>query len=115
MDDIAGREGRAVRRGKMVVELGPVQANKGRAVARLMSRPPYAGAVPIFIGDDVTDEDGFAAAAAAGGHGILVGPPRPTAAHYRLPGPRDGQNWLNLLATCRSCRPEIARSARPPP
>ena len=96
MDGIAEHEGLAVRQGKMVVELGPPQANKGQAVARLMSQPPYAGAIPIFIGDDVTDEDGFAAAAAAGGHGILVGPPRPTAAHYRLPGTRDVYNWLNL-------------------
>src|SRR3546814_14363732 len=103
MDDIAGREGRAVRRGKMVVELGPVQANKGRAVARLMSRPPYAGAVPIFIGDDVPDEDRFAAAAPRGGHRLLVGPPRPTDAHYPLPGPRDVTNSLNLFTTRCLC------------
>ena len=96
MDDIAEREGLAVRRGKMVVELGPRQASKGRAVARLMSQPPYAGATPVFIGDDVTDEDGFAAAAAAGGHGILVGAPRATAAHYRLPSTREVYNWLGL-------------------
>ena len=96
MDDIAEREGLAVRRGKMVVELGPPQANKGRAVARLLDQPPDAGAIPVFIGDDVTDEDGFAAAAAAGGHGILVGAPRPTAAHYRLPGTREVYNWLGL-------------------
>lgn len=96
MDDIAEREGLAVRRGKMVVELGPAQANKGRAVARLMSRPPFAGATPVFIGDDITDEDGFAAAAAAGGHGILVGAPRPTAARYRLKGTRQVYRWLGL-------------------
>lgn len=96
MNSIAEREGLAVRRGKMVVELGPAGANKGRAVARLMEKQPYAGAVPIFIGDDVTDEDGFAAAAAAGGHGILVGAPRPTAAHYRLPGTREVYHWLGL-------------------
>ncbi len=96
MDDIAEREGLAVRRGKMVVELGPAQANKGRAVARLLDQSPYAGATPVFIGDDITDEDGFAAAAAAGGHGILVGAPRPTIAHYRLPGTREVYNWLGL-------------------
>lgn len=96
MDDIAEREGLTVRRGKMVVELGPVQANKGRAVERLMHQPPYAGATPVFIGDDVTDEDGFAAVAAAGGHGILVGAPRPTAAHYRLPSTREVYRWLGL-------------------
>src|SRR3546814_9552356 len=111
MDDIAEREGLAVRRGKMVVELGPVQANKGRAVARLMSEPPYMGAVPIFIGDDVTDEDGFAAAAAAGGYGILVGAPRPTAAHYRLPGTREvrGKSTrLNSSHLCAACMPSSA-------
>lgn len=96
MDNIAEREGLAVRRGKMVVELGSAQVNKGQAVARLMGQPPFAGATPVFIGDDVTDEDGFAAAAAAGGHGILVGAPRATAAHYRLSGTPEVHRWLGL-------------------
>lgn len=96
MDDIAAKDGLAVRHGKMVVELGPPHANKGAAVERLMALPPYAGTTPIFVGDDVTDEDGFTAAIAAGGHGILVGDPRPTAAHYRLSGPEEVHRWLNL-------------------
>lgn len=96
MDDIAEREDLAVRRGKMVVELGPAGADKGQAVARLMSQPPYAGATPVFIGDDITDEDGFAAAAAAGGHGILVGAPRATAAQYRLASTAEVYRWLDL-------------------
>ncbi|WP_432770391.1 MAG: trehalose-phosphatase [Sphingopyxis sp.] len=96
MDDIAARERLAVRRGKMVVELGPEQANKGRAVARLMAQPRYAGALPVFIGDDVTDEDGFTQVAAAGGHGILVGPPRTTTAHFRLRDPEEVHQWLTL-------------------
>src|SRR3546814_19084607 len=87
MDDMAAREGLAARRGKMVVELGPKSANKGAAVASLMAAPPFAGALPLFIGDDVTDEDGFAAVDAAGGSGILVGAPRPTTARHRLPAP----------------------------
>src|SRR3546814_5527447 len=72
-------DGLVARRVKMVVELAPKCADKGLAVARLMAAPPFAGALPLFIGDDTTDEDGFAAVAAAGGHGILVGAPRPTA------------------------------------
>ena len=96
MDDMAARENLAARRGKMVVELGPKSANKGLAVARLMAAPPFAGAMPIFIGDDTTDEDGFIAVAAAGGHGILVGAPRPTAAHYRLADPEMVHQWLIL-------------------
>lgn len=96
MEDIATKDGLAVRPGKMVVELGPPQANKGAAVERLMALPPYAGSTPIFVGDDVTDEDGFTAAAAAGGHGVLVGNPRPTAARYRLSGPEEVYRWLSL-------------------
>lgn len=96
MDDMAAREGLAARRGKMVVELGPKSANKGAAVARLMAAPPFAGARPVFIGDDHTDEDGFAAVAAMDGHGILVGTPRPTAADYRLADPEAVHRWLML-------------------
>lgn len=96
MADIAQREGLALKRGKMVAELGSPLANKGKAVARLMELAPYAGALPIFIGDDVTDEDGFAAVAALGGHGILVGPQRATAAHYRLGSTQEVHAWLNL-------------------
>lgn len=96
MEKVAAAEGLAARRGKMVVELGPAGVSKGGAVARLMAEPPWAGAEPLFVGDDVTDEDGFAAAAAAGGHGILVGAPRATAAHYRLSGPNEVHQWLTL-------------------
>src|SRR3546814_10117696 len=71
-------------------------ANKGAAVARLMAAPPFAGAQPIFIGDDRTDEDGFVAVATTGGHGILVGAPRPTAADYRLADPEAVHRWLML-------------------
>jgi trehalose 6-phosphate phosphatase len=46
--------------------------DKGRAVQRLMARPPFFGRVPVFIGDDLTDEDGFRAARALGGHGLRV-------------------------------------------
>ncbi len=96
MDDIARREGLAARRGKMVVELGPPGVSKGAAVARLMAQPPFADAVPIFVGDDITDEDGFAAVAKAGGHGILVGDARPTAARYRLADTAEVHRWLTL-------------------
>ena len=49
-----------------------------------MDEAPFAGSTPVFVGDDVTDEDGFAAAADLGGYGVLVGEPRETAARYRL-------------------------------
>jgi trehalose 6-phosphate phosphatase len=52
------------------------------------------GSRPWFIGDDVTDEDGFRTAKAAGGGGILVGPWRETAATYALPDVASVRAWL---------------------
>ena len=56
----------------MAVELRPAGADKGRALAALMAQPPFAGRVPVFVGDDVTDEDAIAAAEALGGVGYRV-------------------------------------------
>jgi trehalose 6-phosphate phosphatase len=46
--------------------------NKGTAVQTLMSRAPFAGRLPVFVGDDVTDEDGFRVATGLGGFGLHV-------------------------------------------
>jgi trehalose 6-phosphate phosphatase len=53
-------------------ELRPRDADKGIAVEALMRRAPFVGRVPVFIGDDVTDEDGMAAARRLGGVGLRV-------------------------------------------
>lgn len=82
--DLAGRLDLAVQPGKMLYELRPGGADKGSAVHTLMARAPMAGGTPLFIGDDVTDEEGFAAATELGGAGILVGPPRATLAAFSL-------------------------------
>ena len=82
--DLAAKLGLAVQPGKMLFELRPGGADKGSAVHTLMARTPMAGGRPLFIGDDVTDEEGFAAAAELGGAGILVGPPRTTLAAFSL-------------------------------
>ena len=81
---LAEKLGLAVQPGKMLFELRPGGADKGSAVHTLMARSPMAGGRPLFIGDDVTDEEGFAAAAELGGAGILVGPPRATLAAFSL-------------------------------
>lgn len=83
-DRLAATHGLIVQRGKMLVELRPGGADKGSAVRTLMAQPRMIDAIPVFIGDDVTDEEGFAAAADLGGAGILVGPPRSTAATFSL-------------------------------
>jgi trehalose 6-phosphate phosphatase len=53
----------------MAWEVRPRGPSKGSAVRRLMQAPAFAGRVPVFIGDDVTDEAGMEAARALGGFG----------------------------------------------
>jgi trehalose 6-phosphate phosphatase len=56
----------------MAWELKPRGADKGTAVAALMARPPFAGRVPVYVGDDITDEDGIRMARLLGGVGLRV-------------------------------------------
>lgn len=85
--------------GDMVAELRTPGADKGAAVTAFLRESPFLDATPVFIGDDLTDEDGFAAAERLGGFGVLVGEPRPTTACYRLAAPRDVARWLQALTT----------------
>jgi len=73
--------GYRVLQGSDVVELVPAHANKGNAVREFMAEPPFSGRVPVFVGDDITDLDGFEAARKLGGFGIAVGP-RVVADHW---------------------------------
>jgi trehalose 6-phosphate phosphatase len=98
MAALAKERGFALQRGAMVVELRPAGATKGDALKAFMTEPGFAGARPLFVGDDLTDEHGFEAAAALGGAGILVGPARKTAARYRLPSVAALAGWLGAAA-----------------
>ncbi len=95
MAGLAERTGLGLQRGKMVVEIRPAGPDKGGALRDLMAEPVFVGARPVFVGDDLTDEHAFEAAAAMGGAGILVGPPRPTAASWRLAGVAEVALWLD--------------------
>lgn len=90
--------GLALQPGHMVLELKTPGADKGTAVAAFMREPPFSGAVPVMLGDDLTDEYGFEAAAALGGYGVLVGPERATAARYRLADVDAVLDWLEAVA-----------------
>jgi trehalose 6-phosphate phosphatase len=71
-----------------------LHANKGKVVERFLAVPPFAGRVPVYVGDDWTDEDGFTAALAANGRAIRVGAPRPTLATEALSDPAAVRRWL---------------------
>ena len=93
---IARHHGLVLKRGKCVVELVHPGAEKGAAVRAFMQHPLFAGSHPVFIGDDVTDEDGFTAVAEYGGTGILVGDRYHTKAQYRLADPASVLAWLGV-------------------
>jgi trehalose 6-phosphate phosphatase len=57
---------------RMAFEVKPRAVSKAGAVTGLMAQPPFAGRRPIYVGDDVTDEAGMAAARAAGGLGLRL-------------------------------------------
>jgi trehalose 6-phosphate phosphatase len=82
-----------LQKGKRVVELRPPGSDKGQAVRMLMSTKPFSGRVPVFIGDDVTDEVGFGAVNAMSGHSIKVGAGR-TVAQWRLRDVSAVRDWL---------------------
>ena len=90
--------GLSLQPGHMVLELKTPGADKGTAVTDFMQDPPFKGAVPVMLGDDLTDEHGFEAAAALGGYGVLVGPERETAARYRLDDVDAVLTWLEAVA-----------------
>lgn len=85
-------------RGKMVREIRPnLPWHKGRAIVWLHSRCPETP-LPVYFGDDVTDEDGFIAAQELGGLAVFVGPPRDgTNALHQLDSPQEVAQTLQLL------------------
>jgi trehalose 6-phosphate phosphatase len=65
-------EGFEILPAKMAFELKPAAMSKGKAITALMAEQPYSRRVPVFAGDDVTDEDGFVAVETMGGIALRV-------------------------------------------
>lgn len=95
-EQLALEHGLSVKIGKQVTEVVHPGADKGSAVRAFMQDSEFAGATPVFVGDDLTDEDGFTAVADLGGFGVIVGDRRPTAARYQLASVAAVHHWLDL-------------------
>lgn len=93
---LAAEYGWAAQSGKCVVELVAGTGDKGSAVFAFMREKPFCGSRPIFIGDDLTDEKGFAACRDLGGYGFLVGIRGETCAQYQMPDVASVHHWLGL-------------------
>lgn len=93
--------GYRLQHGKQVVELYPGGAagegiDKGRAIAELLQASPFEGRLPVFAGDDLTDESGFEVVNAHGGLSVLVGQRTPSAARFGLRDPAAVRAWLGV-------------------
>jgi len=91
---IRGNAAYRLQPGDHVVEFVPEGSDKGRALQQLMQHPPFRGRLPVFLGDDLTDEFGFDAANAQHGWSVLVGARSPSAAVFALPHIRSVHAWL---------------------
>lgn len=91
-------EGFEALEGKMVVEARPAGTSKGEAIRAFMQEVPFKGRVPVFFGDDLTDEEGFAAARELGGVGVKVGAGE-TAAQLRAEDIRTARSIIRRLAS----------------
>jgi trehalose 6-phosphate phosphatase len=91
-----------VQHGKAVAEILPSAAGKGKVIERFLHDAPYRGRRPIFIGDDLTDENGFKTVNAHGGLSVRIGGGE-TIAKVRLGTPADLRHRLSAWASEGSC------------
>jgi trehalose 6-phosphate phosphatase len=97
---LAASAGWRLQRGKGILEVTPDGRDKGTAILEFMSEPPFRGRRPVFVGDDLTDEFGFAAVERLGGWAVKVGRGR-TCADYRLPDVAAVRGWLTAAVALR--------------
>jgi len=83
--------------GNLVLEFKPRGMDKGKALLQLLDSEPFRGRLPVYLGDDLTDEHAFAGINRCNGISVRVGGREPTHARFTLPGPAATQAWLNRV------------------
>jgi trehalose 6-phosphate phosphatase len=86
-----------IQHGKMLFEIKPLGFNKASAIKAFLDEPPFNGRLPVFIGDDLTDQDGFAIVEARGGISIAVGDR--VQGQFRLADVAAVRDWLKGIAS----------------
>ncbi|WP_084409833.1 trehalose-phosphatase [Fulvimarina manganoxydans] len=88
-----GRDDLVVMHGDMIAEVHPAGMDKGQALAAMMERAPFKGRVPVYVGDDTTDEFALKVVRDRGGLSVKVGEKESVAA-YRLPHVAAVHRWI---------------------
>jgi trehalose 6-phosphate phosphatase len=80
--------------GRLVYEIKPRAVSKGTAIARLADSPAFSRRIPVFFGDDHTDEYGFREVLARGGIAVQVGPAQAPPGCLWIESPSETRRWL---------------------
>lgn len=83
--------------GSYVFEFKPRGMDKGVAVEAFLDEAPFRGRRPVYLGDDLTDEHGFAVVNARGGASVRIGARTPSQATFTLSSPADVHAWLDSV------------------
>jgi trehalose 6-phosphate phosphatase len=87
----------AVQAGKCVFEILPAGSTKGTSIRAFMEQPPFLSRLPVYVGDDLTDEDAFAVVNDIDGISIRVGDEYGTLAQHHLPDVSQVLRWLENI------------------
>jgi trehalose 6-phosphate phosphatase len=85
-----------IQEGNMVLEIKPRGFSKATAIKAFMKEPPFSGRKPVFVGDDLTDLDGFRLVEDQGGISIAVG--GRVRGQFRLENAAAVRTWLQGIA-----------------
>ncbi|NDW05831.1 trehalose-phosphatase [Jiella pacifica] len=92
---VAGRDDLVVMEGDNIVEVHPAGMDKGKALADFMAAAPFVGRIPVYLGDDTTDEFALKIVTDMRGIAIKVGG-KESVAEYRLADVADVHHWLDV-------------------